>query len=112
MTEYAMMTQRINSGGINMAKRNRYRELENLMTKVILGEAAVFLLYLLFSYKELIALKVITAIITIVGSLLSLAWLLLTGEFTRRRSLWMVTGAAAVLLCTLVSLILSWPGPL
>ena len=68
MTEYAMMTQRIISGGINMAKRNRYRELESLMTKVILGEAAVFILYMIFAYNELIALKVITAIITIVGA--------------------------------------------
>ena len=94
-----------------MAKRNRYRELENLMTKVILGEAAVFILYLVFSYKELVALKVITAIITSVGSLLSLAWLLLTGEFTRRRSLWMVTGFSCLFLLILVSLLLGYPCP-
>ena len=94
-----------------MAKRNRYRELENLMTKVILGDAAVFLLYLLFSDKELIAMKVMTAIVAIVGSLLSLAWLLLTGEFTRRRSLWMVTGFSCIFLLMLVSLLLGYPCP-
>ena len=94
-----------------MAKRNRYRELENLMTKVILGDAAVFLLYLLFSYKELIAMKVMTAIVAIVGSLLSLAWLLLTGEFTRRRSLWMVTGFSCIFLLMLISLLLGYPCP-
>ena len=44
-----------------MAKRNRYRELENLMTKVILGDAAIFILYLIFAWKEIVALKVITA---------------------------------------------------
>ena len=94
-----------------MAKRNRYRELENLMTKVILVDAAVLILYLLFAWKEIVALKVITAIITIVGSLLSLAWLLLTGEFTRRRSLWMVTGFSCIFLLVLVSLLLGYPCP-
>ena len=94
-----------------MAKRNRYRELEDLMTKVILGDVGFFLLYLLFAWKELVALKVITAIITIVGSLLSLAWLVLTGEFTRRRSLWMVTGFSCIFLLILVSLLLGYPCP-
>jgi len=94
-----------------MAKRNRYRELENLMTKVILVDAAVLILYLLFAWKEIVALKVITAIITIVASLLSLAWLILTGEFTRRRSLWMVTGFSCIFLLVLVSLLLGYPCP-
>ena len=30
-----------------MAKRNRYREMESLMTRVIIGDALVFALYLL-----------------------------------------------------------------
>lgn len=94
-----------------MAKRNRYRELENLMTKVILGDTGVFLLYLLFAWKALAALKVITAIVVIVASLLALAWLLLTGELTRRRSLWMVTGFGSLLLLVLVSLLLGYPSP-
>ena len=94
-----------------MAKRNRYRELENLITKVILGDVAVFVLYLLFAWKEILALKVITAILVIVVSLLALAWLLLTGEFTRRRSLWMVTGFVGILLLVIVSLLLGYPCP-
>ena len=94
-----------------MAKRNRYRELESLMTKVILGDAAFFILYLVFSWREIIALKVITAILTVVGSLLALAWLVLTGEFTRRRSLWMVTGFAGIFILVLVSLLLGYPCP-
>ena len=32
-----------------MAKRNRYREMESLMTKVIIGDAAFFVLYLIFA---------------------------------------------------------------
>ena len=94
-----------------MAKRNRYRELESLMTKVILADAFVFVLYLIFAANDLGALKVVSSIIAIAVSLLSLAWLYLTGEFKRRRSLWMVTGFAGITLCVLVSLLLGFPGP-
>lgn len=94
-----------------MAKRNRYRELEFTMTRVLIADAAVFALFFLFSALGWTALKVITAIAAILVSLLSLGYLYMTNELRRKRSLWMVTGAAAVLLCTLVSLLLSWPGP-
>ncbi len=94
-----------------MAKRNRYRELEYNMTRVLIADAVVFVLYFLFAALDWTALKVITAIIALIVSLLCLGYLYMTNELRRRRSLWMVTGAAAVLLCTLVSLILGWPGP-
>ena len=94
-----------------MAKRTRYRELESLMTKVIIADAFVFVLYLIFAANDLGALKVVTSIIAIVPSLLSLGWLYLTGEFKRRRSLWMVTGFIGIALCVLVSLLLGFPGP-
>ena len=94
-----------------MAKRNRYREMESLMTKVIVGDALVFVLYLLFAGLGLTVVKVAAAIIAILGSLLGLGWLVITGEFSRRRSLWMVTGFIAIALCVLVSLLLGYPGP-
>ena len=94
-----------------MAKRNRYREMESLMTKVIVGDALVFVLYLLFAGLGLTVVKVAAAIIAILGSLLGLGWLVITGEFSRRRSLWMVTGFVAIVLCVLVSLLLGYPGP-
>ena len=94
-----------------MAKRNRYREMESLMTKVIVGDALVFVLYLLFAGLGLTVVKVATAIIAILGSLLGLGWLVITGEFSRRRSLWMVTGFIGIVLCVLVSLLLGYPGP-
>lgn len=94
-----------------MAKRNSYREFESLMTKVILVDAAVFIGYLIFARLDIAALKVITAIISIAGSLLSLAWLFLTGELTRRRSLWMATGFICIVLCIVVSLLLGYPCP-
>ena len=94
-----------------MAKRNSYREFESLMIKVILVDIAVFVLYLVFAWKDIAALKVIAAIIAIAGSLLSLAWMFLTGELTRRRSFWMVTGFVCILLCVVVSLLLGYPCP-
>ena len=94
-----------------MAKRNRYREMESLMTKIILADALIFVLYLICAALAWTVLKVITAIIAIFGSLLCLGWLYLTGEFPRRRSLWMVTAFICIALCVLVSLVLNYPCP-
>lgn len=94
-----------------MAKRNRYREMESVMTKILLGDTLVFILFLIFSGYGWTVSKVIAAIISILASLLSLAWLYITGEVLRRRSLWMVTGFGAIFLCLLVSLILKYPCP-
>lgn len=98
-------------GGVIVAKRNRYREMEQLMTKVLIGDAAVFVLYLLFAGLGVTALKVITAIIAIFVSGLCLAFLYMNGEIKKRRSRWMVVGFGAVLLCLLVSLVLNYPSP-
>ena len=94
-----------------MAKRNRYREMENLMTKIILGDVLVFILYLLCAGLGWTVLKVIAAIIAIIGSGLCAGWLYITGEFSRRRSLWMVTGFLGILICILASLLLNFPAP-
>lgn len=56
-----------------MAKRNRYREMESLMTRVIIGDALVFALYLLCAGLGWTVLKVTSAIIAILGSLYALA---------------------------------------
>lgn len=94
-----------------MARRNRYRELENLMTKLLAADAVVFVLYLFCAGHGWAVLKVISAIIAVIGSALCLGWLFITGEFPRRRSLWMVTAFAAIVLCMLVSLVLGYPCP-
>ena len=85
--------------------------MENLMTKIILGDALVFILYLVCAGLGWSVLKVITAIIAIFGSLLCVGWLYLTGEFTRRRSLWMVTAFICIVICVVVSLVLNYPCP-
>ncbi len=89
--------------------RNRYREMENFMTKIILGDVLVFLLYLFCANKGWAVFKVITAIISIFGSVLCVAWLYLTGEFSRRRSLWMVTAFICIVICVVASLLLGYP---
>lgn len=94
-----------------MAKRNRYREMERLMTKVILVDVLIFVLFLVCSKMGWSVFKVITAIISIFGSLLCTGWLYLTGEFVRRRSLWMVTIFICIVICVAVSLLLGFPAP-
>lgn len=94
-----------------MARRNRYRELESLMAKVLIADAIVFCLYMIFAGRGMTALKATTAVITILISLGSMGWLFLTREFFHRRSLWMVVASVGILLCVLLSLLLKYPCP-
>lgn len=94
-----------------MAKRMRYKELDKLLTRVLIAEAAVFVLYMLFAGLGIVALKVITAIAIIVASGLSLAYLYMCGEIKKRRSRWLVLGFACLVIVLLVSLILKYPSP-
>ncbi len=94
-----------------MAKRNRYREMESLMTKIILGDVLVLVLYLVSAGMGWNLVKVISAIISVFGSLLCVGWLFLTGEFKRRRSLWMVTIFICIVICVAFSLLVNYPVP-
>lgn len=96
-----------------MAKRNnRYRQFDFLMTRVLIADAAIFLLYLLSAALGWGFLKGLTAIVAIVGSGLCLGYLYLSQELLKKRSLWMTVGFAAVVLCTIVSLLCKVPfGP-
>lgn len=94
-----------------MAKRRSYKKDEKLLTKILIGEAAVFLVYLISAASGWTFLKTVASIAIIVVSVLGLAFLYLTGELKRIRSRWMVTGFGAVLLCLLVSLLVKYPAP-
>ena len=94
-----------------MAKRNRYREMESKMTLILISAAVFFVLYLVCASFGLNVLKYILAIVSTLASGACLFWLHLTGEFKRRRSLWMVTGFISIIACLLVSLILKYPYP-
>ena len=90
-----------------MAQNNRYKDMERYMTYVLLTDLALFILYLCFA--SIIWLKVILSIFIILISGLSLAYLYITKELLKPRSLWMSTAAAAILVCLLFSLILNFP---
>ena len=95
-----------------MAKRNnRYFQMRKVMSFVLLGDLAAFILYLIGAALGIGWLKVLTSIITILVSLLSLGYLYLTQEIFKKRSLWMTSAAIAILFCVLYSLVLNFPCP-
>ena len=95
-----------------MASRKRYKELEQMMARILMADVAVFALFVLFAGLDIVALKVICAIVAIIVSGMSLAFLYMTGELKKRRSLWLVVGYIGVLACLLVSLLCNYPSPL
>jgi len=93
------------------APRSRYKEMELNMTILLIAAAVVFVLYLIVAGYGIIWLKVVTAIFAILLSGLCLAFLFLTKELLKQRSLWLTTGFFGIFLCTLVSLLTGVPGP-
>ena len=94
-----------------MAKRSRYRHMEIIMTRVVLGLAFAFILFMLFSWRGFTVMKYIAGSIAAIGSALSLAWLYITGEFKHRRSLWMITAFFGFIIVVLFSIVFRWPCP-
>lgn len=90
--------------------RNRYKDFERNMTYAIVTDAIIFILYLVFAGAGIVWLKVITSILTLILSVLCLYTLYISKELLRQRSLWITVGAAAIILCTIVSLLLNYPG--
>lgn len=95
-----------------MNKNNsRYNKMQQIISAILGGSLLLFIIFLIASGNGVVWLKVITAIITILGSGLSLGYLYLTQELLRRRSMWISTAFAAILICTIASLILNFPSP-
>ena len=92
-------------------KPNRYRQMERYMTFALCIDAAVFILYMIFAGIGVVWLKVILALICLVLSSYLLWLLYASKEILRQRSLWITTGAAAIAVCLLFSLILNFPSP-
>ena len=106
-----MMAKNTTPVGIIVATRMRYKQIDQLLTRVIIADTAIFVLYLIFAALGLSVLKAILAIIALLLSGLSLAYLYKIGEFKKARSRWLVMGFCSIVLCTLVSLILNYPSP-
>ena len=95
----------------NKQFRFKYKQIEPILTYVLIGVGVIFLLYLIFAAIALVAGKVICAILSILISGLVLAYLYMSKELLRRRSIWMTLGAGSVVILTLMSLILNFPAP-
>jgi len=94
-----------------VANRRRYRDVERVLAQILMGDTAVFVLYMIFAGLGIISLKVVTSILIVVASVLCLAFLYMCGEMFKRRSRWLVFGFGALLLLLVVSLILNYPSP-
>ena len=92
-------------------KKNSFRKFEGMLTRVILGELAAFLLMLNFSAFGVGWLKWILAVAVILVSGAGCYLLIAKREHKKRRSWWMLAAFAGMLLCTLVSLIAGYPAP-
>ena len=77
-----------------MANRSRYKDLEKMMTLLLIASALDFVLYLVFAGAGIVWLKVITAIFAILMPVLCLGFLYMSKELLKQRSLWMSVGFA------------------
>ncbi len=91
------------------AKKSRYKELEQLLTRGLIGDGALLLLYLIFAFVGVVWLKILLAICGILLSLAGLGLLYISRELLRPRSLWLSSGFFSVFIVILVSLILAFP---
>ena len=92
-------------------KKRSFVVMEKYITIAIMAGCAFFLLFLTASGYGILWLKIICAIFSILIPLLCFLYLLLIKELHKRRSQWMIAASAALILCTLFSLILSYPSP-
>ena len=88
-----------------------YRFFEHYMTLGILVDAAIFLLYLIMAGIGAVAMKIIFAVLAFLISGAALFFLFTSKEMLKPRSFWMTMASAAIILCTLVSLLCRYPAP-
>lgn len=92
-------------------KINRYKKMERYMTYALCIDTIVFILYLLVAGNGIIWLKVILTLLCFAISGALLWFLYATKELLKQRSLWITTGAVAIAICLLFSLLLNFPSP-
>lgn len=91
--------------------RNRYHQLQQVVTLALLGALVLFIFYWIAAANETVWLKVVLSILIFVICAACLGFLFITQELLRPRSIWMTMGAAAIALCLLLSLLLHYPCP-
>lgn len=90
-------------------RKDSYRQFSRNMTFISIGMALVFVVYLIAAASGIGWLKVVCAIVAILGSLLSLVLLYLTQEWAKPRSIWLTTVFLSITLCTIVSILCQFP---
>ena len=95
-----------------MAKRkNSYRNLERILIAAASVDAILFVVFLISAGNGTVWLKITSAIIAIVLSVLAIGFMILIGEARRPRSLWLSVSFAAIAFCIIISLICNFPSP-
>lgn len=89
----------------------RYKNMERKMQLILAALSLLFVIFLIAAGIGIIWLKAICAIVTISLSLLCLFFLYLADEILKPRSLWISIAFAALVVCTLSSLLLQFPSP-
>ena len=92
-------------------KPNRYKKIELYMTCALCLDTSLFVFYMIAAGNGIIWLKVILTLLCLGVSGMLLWFLYVTKELFRQRSLWITTGAAAIIVCLFFSLILNYPSP-
>ena len=93
------------------SRKRNFQQMQWYLTYALIAAVGMFALYLVFAGLGIIWLKAVTAVLAILISAACLAWLFLSKELLRPRSLWMTTAACAIIVCLLVSLVLRFPSP-
>ncbi len=89
--------------------KNRYQQLEMVMTVFVMIDLALFLAYLLSALAGSLALKIIFTVLSFVVSGCGIFFLWSTTEIKRPRSRWIVYALVCIPLCIIVSLICRFP---
>lgn len=92
-------------------QNNRYKEMERYMVYALIADLLLFIFYLIAAGNGIIWLKVLLTVFAFLLSGGCLAFLYLTRELLRPRSLWMTATAGSIFVCILFSLILNFPAP-
>lgn len=92
-------------------RRNKYKELQQILTLALIGAFALFIFYLIAAGNEIVWLKVVLSILIFLICLAALGLLFITQELLRPRSIWMTFAAGGIAVCLLFSLIFHFPCP-
>ena len=92
-------------------RKARFKRMESFITLALCADVIIFVAYLIFAGKGIIAWKIASAIACIAVAGVVLYQLFMSRELLRRRSIWMTLAAGCLILCVLLSLLLNFPTP-